>query len=124
MALHPSFPTSPYAPLIPEQRWFPADEALRVTAYEKLLPPLVAKVRQEADPVLPPNGSEGSNWRDDFQLTLKQWCADATAAEEDGQQYGLVFVNQTSFEKHAPKTFAALTTTFTAYDYASLGFKF
>lgn len=47
MALHPKFPTSPYAPLIPEQRWFPADEALRSTAYEKLLPPLVAKVRKE-----------------------------------------------------------------------------
>ena len=47
MSLHPNFPTSPYAPLIPEQRWFPADEALRSTAYEKLLPPLVAKVREE-----------------------------------------------------------------------------
>ena len=47
MSLHPQFPASPYAPLIPEQRWFPADEALRDTAYEKLLPPLVAKVREE-----------------------------------------------------------------------------
>ena len=47
MALHPNFPTSPYAPLIPEQRWFPADEAMRATAYEKLLPPLVANVRKE-----------------------------------------------------------------------------
>jgi len=47
MSLHPEFPTSPYAPLIPEQRWFPADETLRSTAYEKLLPPLVAKIRQE-----------------------------------------------------------------------------
>ncbi len=47
MALHPQFPTSPYAPLIPEQRWFPADEVLRASSYEKLLPPLVAKVRQE-----------------------------------------------------------------------------
>jgi len=47
MALHPNFPTSPYAPLIPEQRWFPADETMRATAYEKLLPPLVAKVRKE-----------------------------------------------------------------------------
>jgi len=47
MSLHPQFPISPYAPLVPEQRWFPADEALRATAYEKLLPPLVAKVRQE-----------------------------------------------------------------------------
>ena len=47
MGLHPRFPESPYAPLIPAERWFPADEALRSTAYEKLLPPLVAKVREE-----------------------------------------------------------------------------
>jgi len=47
MALHPQFPASPYAPLIPEQRWFPAAEEMRSTAYEKLLPPLVAKVRKE-----------------------------------------------------------------------------
>jgi type III restriction enzyme len=47
MALHPQFPASPYAPLIPEQRWFPAAEDLRSTAYEKLLPPLVAKIRKE-----------------------------------------------------------------------------
>src|SRR5688572_10466839 len=47
MSLHPDFPTSPYAPLVPEQRWFPADETLRSTAYEKLLPPLVAKIRGE-----------------------------------------------------------------------------
>ncbi|MEO7648413.1 MAG: hypothetical protein ABIV11_09280 [Gemmatimonadaceae bacterium] len=25
MALHPSFPQSPYAELLPDQRWFPAD---------------------------------------------------------------------------------------------------
>lgn len=47
MALHPDFPSSPYEPLIPEQRWFPADETLRETAYHKLLPPLVAKIRHE-----------------------------------------------------------------------------
>jgi len=47
MALHPDFPVSPYEPLIPEHRWFPADEALRATAYEKLLPPLVAKIRRD-----------------------------------------------------------------------------
>ena len=47
MSLHPSYPRSPYAPLIPEHRWFPAAEELRQTAYEKLLPPLVAKIRRE-----------------------------------------------------------------------------
>lgn len=46
MAIHPDFPTSPYAVLDPEIRWFPADEALRDTSYEKLLPPLVHKVRK------------------------------------------------------------------------------
>lgn len=47
MALHPDFPQSPYATPKPDQRWFPADEALRSTAYEKLLPPLVATIREE-----------------------------------------------------------------------------
>lgn len=47
MALHPQFPRSPYEVLGPSVRWFPAAEELRHTAYEKLLPPLVAKVREE-----------------------------------------------------------------------------
>lgn len=47
MALHPVFPESPYELLHPEHRWFPADEQLRETAYEKLLPPLVARIRGE-----------------------------------------------------------------------------
>jgi type III restriction enzyme len=47
MALHPEFPESPYAELLPEQRWFPADEELRKSSYERLLPPLVAKIRNE-----------------------------------------------------------------------------
>lgn len=47
MALHPDFPRSPYETLSPDLRWFPAAEELRGTAYEKLLPPLVARVREE-----------------------------------------------------------------------------
>ena len=46
MALHPDFPQSPYEILRPDVRWFPAAEEMRSTAYEKLLPPLVAKVRE------------------------------------------------------------------------------
>lgn len=46
---------------------------------------------------------------------LKQWCADATAAEENGQRYDFVFVDQTGFEKHSPTTFAALAASFTEY---------
>ena len=47
MALHPNFPTSPYEILDPTTRWFPAAEEMRETAYEKLLPPLVANIRKE-----------------------------------------------------------------------------
>lgn len=47
MALHPDFPRSPYEPIPPDVRWFPAAEELRSTTYEKLLPPLVANVRRE-----------------------------------------------------------------------------
>jgi len=46
MALHNDFPESPHAVPEPGHRWFPADETLRETAYEKLLPPLLAKVRE------------------------------------------------------------------------------
>jgi type III restriction enzyme len=46
---------------------------------------------------------------------LKQWCADATAAEDDGRRYDFVFVDQTGFEKHTPGTFAALAASFTEY---------
>lgn len=47
MALHPDFPRSPYDLLDPDIRWFPADEALRESSYEKLLPPLVHELREK-----------------------------------------------------------------------------
>jgi type III restriction enzyme len=76
-------------------------------------------------------GSRGMIWlvetkgREEIDLPqkmarLKQWCADATAAEateggSHGQRYDFVFVDQTGFEKHTPKNFAALTAGFTEY---------
>jgi type III restriction enzyme len=47
MALHKDFPQSPHAILDPGLRWFPADEALRETSMEKLMPPLVAELRRK-----------------------------------------------------------------------------
>ncbi len=47
MALHPSFPDSPHAILDPSIRWFPADEALRTSSFEKLMPPLVPELRKQ-----------------------------------------------------------------------------
>ena len=47
MALHPDFPDSPHTILDPAIRWFPADEALRASSMEKLVPPLVAQLRKK-----------------------------------------------------------------------------
>ena len=47
MALHKDFPDSPHAILNPDIRWFPADEALRETSMEKLMPPLVSQLRKK-----------------------------------------------------------------------------
>ena len=49
MAIRLDFPSSPYEILKPEFRWFPADESLRESSYEKLLPPLVHKIRKEVE---------------------------------------------------------------------------
>ena len=46
MAIHPNFPLSPHEILSPDVRWFPADELLRETSFEKLLPPLVHELRR------------------------------------------------------------------------------
>ena len=46
MALHPNFPASPHAILDPAMRWFPADEGLRETSMDKLMPPLVPELRK------------------------------------------------------------------------------
>ncbi len=54
MALHPNFPSSPHAILDPSIRWFPADETLRSSSFEKLLPPLVPTLRKKV-----------KAWRDD-----------------------------------------------------------
>ena len=47
MALHKDFPASPYTVLDPGVRWFPANEALRETSMEKLMPPLVSQLRKK-----------------------------------------------------------------------------
>lgn len=47
MALHPDFPDSPHVELDPSIRWFPADEVLRETSADRLMPPLVAELRKK-----------------------------------------------------------------------------
>lgn len=47
MALHKDFPADPHSILDPSIRWFPADETLRSSSFEKLLPPLVPELRKQ-----------------------------------------------------------------------------
>jgi type III restriction enzyme len=47
MSLHPDLPKSPYEILDPGVRWFPADESLRNTTMDKVIPPLVANLRRK-----------------------------------------------------------------------------
>ena len=46
MPLNPTFPTDPYAILSPDVRWYPGDATLGDIGREKLIPPLVDKVRR------------------------------------------------------------------------------
>lgn len=82
MALHPEFPKSPYAELLPDQRWFPAAEELRTTTYEKLLPPLVAKIRSEVT-AWRDAGYSGAS--DTSRALLNQWFeTEHMVAQADG----------------------------------------
>ena len=58
MALHPDFPHNPHAILDPEIRWFPADEILRDTTMDKLMPPLVAQLKDVPNEEKPLFGTE------------------------------------------------------------------
>jgi hypothetical protein len=39
----------------------------------------------------------------------------SSAAEKDGQRYNFVFVDEKSFKKRAPKSFAAIAASFVEY---------
>ena len=45
MAIHPYFTSSPHTILNPHVCWCSADEALRESSHERLMPPLAHKLR-------------------------------------------------------------------------------
>jgi len=86
MALHPDFPASPHVILNPEVRWFPADEALRESSYDKLMPPLVQQLRR----LVHQWRADGYTGASDTSRSLLNWwfntehlipAADGTATE-------------------------------------------
>ena len=85
MALHPDFPNSPHAILDPEFRWFPADEVLRHTSTEKLMPPLVAQLRRKVKEFRD-NGYVGAS--DTSKSLLKWWFVEPHLLPKADRQYG------------------------------------
>ena len=47
MGLHKQFPKNPFEIIEPDLRWFPGNDSLGEKGREKLLPPLVNKIRKE-----------------------------------------------------------------------------
>lgn len=94
MAIHPSFPISPYEILNPEYRWFPADEDLRASSYDKLLPPLVNKIRREV-----------KKWRDrqyqgasNTSKSLLNWWFNRQHINEDLVEFQYYFAQREAVE--------------------------
>lgn len=94
MAIHPAFPASPYEILNPEHRWFPADEDLRESAYDKLVPPLVNKIRREV-----------SAWRDNqyegasaTSKALLNWWFKRQHIREDLKEFQYYFAQREAVE--------------------------
>ncbi len=85
MAIHKNFPSSPYEILDPKVRWFPADESLRTSSYEKLLPPLVHKLREQISQWRA-KGYEGAS---DTSKALLKWWFDAAHIQNksDGSDF-------------------------------------
>ncbi len=81
MALHKDFPSDPHAILDPGIRWFPADESLRDSSMEKLMPPLVPELRK-AVKAFRDRGYEGAT--DTSRSLLNWWFNTPHLLEADG----------------------------------------
>ena len=93
MAIHKNFPDNPFEILKPEERWFPADEILREKGYQKLLPPLVDKIRREVKKFRD-NGYQGASGTS--KSLLKYWFQ--TKKNINGINFQYYFAQRESIE--------------------------
>ena len=95
MALSKNFPSSPYIILKPDIRWLPSDDLLRESSYEKLLPPLVHKLRKEI-----------YNWRENnyagaaetSRALLKWWFQTEHISEDEINYFQYYFAQREAVE--------------------------
>jgi|GEM_PF-1232264 len=109
MALHPDFPKSPHEILDPNIRWFPADEALRETSSEKLMPPLVAQLRRKVKEFCD-GGYVGAS--ETGKSLLSWWFTRIVGVSpfelnrvQTEVKFDLVFVDESEFGEFKPKSF-------------------
>lgn len=98
MALHKDFPSSPHAVLDPSVRWFPADETLRETGMEKLMPPLVAALRRKVKEFRN-SGYVGAS--DTSKSLLNWWFKEPhllSQADETSAEFNYFFAQRESLE--------------------------
>jgi len=98
MALSKNFPSSPYVILKPEIRWIPSDDLLRESSYEKLLPPLVHKLRKEVY-AWREGGYEGAS--DTSKALLNWWFQEEHIREAGG---GLAYFRYYFAQREAVET--------------------
>ena len=93
MAIHKNFSSNPFEILNPEERWFPADEILREKGYQKLLPPLVDKIRRDVKKFRD-NNYEGASKTS--KSLLKYWFQ--TKKNINGLNFQYYFAQRESIE--------------------------
>ena len=93
MAIHKNFSQNPFEILNPEERWFPADEILREKGYQKLLPPLVDKIRREVKKFRDDNYKGASQTS---KSLLKYWFQ--TKKNLNGNEFNYYFAQRESLE--------------------------
>ena len=97
MALSENFPKDPFVVLDPKERWFPADESLRETSADKLLPPLVSEIRKQVD-TFRKSGYEGAS--DTSKSLLKWWFQTEHFVEgsTSGETFNYYFAQREAIE--------------------------
>lgn len=97
MALTSNFPDSPYEVIDPKDRWFPADESLRETSAEKLLPPLVSEIRKQVQDFRT-SGYEGAS--DTSKSLLNWWFKESHPIQSSltGEEFKYFFSQREAIE--------------------------
>ncbi|HBD7372562.1 TPA: DEAD/DEAH box helicase family protein [Legionella pneumophila] len=87
MAINPDFPNDPFKILDPNIRWFPGDQDINTIGHDKLIPPLVHKIRMCVNQWRT-NNYEGASW---VTRALLTYWFDLNHYNENSDNQGMNF---------------------------------